>query len=73
MAGDRRIYSVPARSSGAGWFRSKRFRVEGAPSPLFAVLSPVREEREGREGREGREATLAAPSTVLSGQRRMDR
>ena len=34
------------RSAGIGWFRSKKFRVEGAPSPLFAVLSPVRREEE---------------------------
>ena len=34
------------RSAGVGWFRSKKFRVEGAPSPLFAVLSPVRREEE---------------------------
>ena len=29
------------------WFRSKRFRVEGAPSSLFAVLSPVKRVGEG--------------------------
>ena len=29
------------------WFRSKRFRVEGAPSSLFAVLSPVKRVEEG--------------------------
>ena len=46
------------RSAGVGWFRSKKFRVEGAPSPLFAVLSPVRREEERghrEEERLGRE------------------
>ena len=53
------------RSAGVGWFRSKKFRVEGAPSPLFAVLSPVRREEERghkeeeRLGREREEERLA--------------
>ena len=52
------------RSAGVGWFRSKKFRVEGAPSPLLAVLSPVRREEErghteeGRLGREREEESL---------------
>ena len=46
------------RSAGVGWFRSKKFQVEGAHSPLFAVLSPVRREEERghkEEERLGRE------------------
>ena len=35
------------RSMTGSWFRSKRFRVEGAPSSLFAVLSPVKRVEEG--------------------------
>ena len=39
--------NIKCRSVTSSWFRSKRFRVEGAPSSLFAVLSPVKRAGDG--------------------------
>ena len=49
------------------WFRSKRFRVEGAPSSLFAVLSPVKRAGEGLSP--GRRAEEGLPRCKTEEQR----
>ena len=61
------IMTKCCRSMTGSWFRSKRFRVEGAPSSLFAVLSPVKRVEEGLSPVRGAEGGL--PRGALEEQR----
>ena len=62
-----RYHGKCCRSMTGSWFRSKRFRVEGAPSSLFAVLSPVKRVEEGLSPVRGAEGGL--PRGALEEQR----